>query len=65
MTAASAHRPALAAMQTAFLEALLRWAIREAHGAQLIALPSGRVDGNELRQAIIALVCARDAEASS
>jgi len=46
-------------MAHAFLRALLVWAARRCHGAGLIALPSGRVDADELKQCVVALCCAR------
>jgi hypothetical protein len=49
------------AMQHAFLAALLRWAAR-VQRAEPIALPVGRVDPGELRQVLIALVCAQPAK---
>ncbi len=45
-------------MAAAFVRALVAWARRHA-GAERVALPSGRVDAVELRQVVIALVCAQ------
>jgi hypothetical protein len=55
------ERPAMpqTALAHAFLQALLNWARRQNHGAALIALPSGKVDGDDLMVVITALVCAR------
>jgi hypothetical protein len=46
-------------MQHAFLRALLAWARHETHGTQLIVIPAGRVDPEELRAVMIGLLCAR------
>ena len=53
-------RPAMprTAFADAFLRALLIWAARQTRGGP-IALPTGRVDGDELRRVVIALVCSR------
>jgi hypothetical protein len=66
MSTAASHRQlrrsealSLNAMQWAFLEALIAWARRETHGAQIISIPGGRVDPAELRQVLVALICAR------
>ena len=48
------------AMASAFLTAVLQWAVRQAHVKQ-VALPSGQVDADELRKVIVALACARGA----
>jgi hypothetical protein len=47
------------AFGAAFLRALLIWARREGRSSKRIALPSTVVDADELRQVIVALVCAR------
>jgi hypothetical protein len=62
MTVGLSPSPSLTVIQWAFLRALLEWARRETHGAQLIAIPSGRVDPAELHQVLIALLCIRGGE---
>lgn len=52
----------LSPMQSAFLAGLVDLALRQAV-AELIALPTGHVDPVELRQAVVALLRARGAEA--
>jgi len=47
------------AIAHAFLKALIEWAQRADRSERRIALPSGAVDGDELRQVVVALVCAR------
>jgi hypothetical protein len=56
---ALAHRSPMpdTVMAHAFLRALIRLARR--HAAERVTLPSGRVDAVELRQVVIALVCAQ------
>jgi hypothetical protein len=49
-------------MQAAFLAGLIDLARRET-SAESIVLPTGHVEPGELRQAIVALTCARDGEA--
>ena len=45
------------ALAATFLRALLRWAQRHSRGGP-IALPSGRVEGDELHRVVVAVVCA-------
>jgi hypothetical protein len=58
----TARSPALSltVMQWAFLRALIAWAARTTRDKR-IALPSGRGDVEELRQVLVALVCAQRA----
>jgi hypothetical protein len=41
----------------AFLRALIKWAARSEHGGTIV-IPSGRVDSQELRRVVKAIVCA-------
>ena len=50
------------ALAHAFLRALLSWARRQNRGAELIALPAGRVDADDLTVVIAALICASGGE---
>ena len=54
-------RPAMpdTIMGHAFLRALLVWLERQAGSRDRVTLPTGRVDGDELRQVLTALICAR------
>lgn len=45
-------------MAMAFLAAVIRWADRQA-GIGRVAIPTGRVDADELRRVVCALVVAR------
>jgi hypothetical protein len=47
------------ALADAFLAVLLRWVQRQTR-AESITLPVGAVDPLELRQVVVALVCARN-----
>jgi hypothetical protein len=59
-TSSSSDREAMpyTVMARAFLDACLAWAARQS-GAKTVALPTGRVDADELRQVIVALTRAR------
>jgi hypothetical protein len=46
------------ALAHAFIRAVMAWARRHV-GAERVALPSGVVDAVELRQVVVALVCAQ------
>jgi hypothetical protein len=59
-SAAHAPMPNTALAHAFLRDAILVWARRQSGGERL-ALPSGRVDGDELRRVITALVCARGA----
>jgi len=45
-------------MARAFLDGVIRWAERQA-GVGRVAIPTGQVSSEELRQVVLALACAR------
>jgi len=57
-TSSASHDPVPdTAMACAFLLAVINWA--EPNLTKRVALPTGAVDANELRQVVMALICAR------